>query len=117
MKKEHGHRPVILVGFSMGARVIFACLQELAREHRKWEEEQAKRSPKQQQQAAAMGSPAAGLVHTAVLLGTPVSCAEAQWRRARAMVADRLVNCYSRKVGGWGWPGRMTNIRRVDLWA
>jgi len=102
MKKEHGHRPVVLVGFSMGARVIYACLQELSRTHRQWEQEQEerrRRSPRHRpQQADAIGSPAAGLVHTAVLLGAPVSCAEGPWRRARAMVADRLVNCYSRKV-------------------
>ena len=33
-----GHRPVALVGFSFGARVIYTCLKELARYQEEWEE-------------------------------------------------------------------------------
>lgn len=33
-----GNRPVTLVGFSFGARVIYACLKELARYQEKWED-------------------------------------------------------------------------------
>ncbi|KAM3575446.1 hypothetical protein VYU27_002669 [Nannochloropsis oceanica] len=46
---------------------------------------------------ADLGSPASGLVHTVVLMGAPISCSESSWQKARGMVADRLVNCYSRK--------------------
>lgn len=35
-----GNRPVNLVGFSFGARVIYACLKELARYQEKWEDYQ-----------------------------------------------------------------------------
>ena len=38
-----GHRPVVLVGFSMGARVIYSCLKELTRQQEIWEDEQQKK--------------------------------------------------------------------------
>jgi len=37
-----GHRPVTLVGFSFGARVIYSCLKELARYQEKWCEHKEK---------------------------------------------------------------------------
>lgn len=119
MKKEHGHRPVVLVGFSMGARVIMSCLLELAKVHKAWEADELKRkeqvaitasfasssssaasaasSASLPTTAASLGSPASGLVHTVVLMGAPVPCSEASWCKARGIVADRLVNCYSKK--------------------
>ena len=39
-----GNRPVTLVGFSFGARVIYSCLKELARYQEKWEDFQEKLS-------------------------------------------------------------------------
>jgi pimeloyl-ACP methyl ester carboxylesterase len=75
LKGDHGRRPVTLLGYSMGARVVMACLQDLAN----------------------VGERAAGLVHSAVLMGTPVSSSASQWSRARSVVADRLVNVYSTK--------------------
>jgi hypothetical protein len=41
-----GNRPVNLVGFSFGARVIYACLKELARYQEKWEDYQEQLSKK-----------------------------------------------------------------------
>ncbi|EFJ45907.1 hypothetical protein VOLCADRAFT_34144, partial [Volvox carteri f. nagariensis] len=71
MQGAHGDRPVMLIGFSIGARLIFHCLLELNR------------------------CGARGLVESAVLLGTPVSANEARWTQARAAVAGRLVNAFS----------------------
>lgn len=40
LESKAGHRPVVLVGFSMGARTIYACLKELARHQELWEDQQ-----------------------------------------------------------------------------
>ncbi|XP_062209595.1 uncharacterized protein LOC133911386 [Phragmites australis] len=73
LKGLQGNRPVTLVGFSLGARVIFKCLQELA-----------------------LSSDNEGLVERVVLLGAPVSVKGELWEPARKMVAGRFVNVYSR---------------------
>ncbi|XP_048533089.1 transmembrane and coiled-coil domain-containing protein 4-like [Triticum urartu] len=73
MKGSQGNRPVTLVGFSLGARVIFKCLQELA-----------------------LSSDNEGLVERVVLLGAPVSVKGEKWEPARKMVAARFVNVYSK---------------------
>ncbi|KAG8073125.1 hypothetical protein GUJ93_ZPchr0006g42744 [Zizania palustris] len=72
LKGLQGNRPVTLIGFSLGARVIFKCLQELA-----------------------LSSDNEGLVERVVLLGAPVSVKGEQWEAARKMVAGRFVNVYS----------------------
>ncbi|KAG5534597.1 hypothetical protein RHGRI_022647 [Rhododendron griersonianum] len=79
LKGLQGQRPVTLVGFSLGARVIFKCLQYLAEtEH------------------------SAGLVERVVLLGAPISIKDESWEAARKLpnavlqiVAGRFVNAYS----------------------
>ncbi|XP_035551321.1 transmembrane and coiled-coil domain-containing protein 4-like isoform X2 [Juglans regia] len=69
----HGNRPVTLIGFSLGARVIFKCLQCLADTE----------------------GDNAGLVERVVLLGAPVSIKDENWEDARKIVAGRFVNAYS----------------------
>ncbi|KAI8541188.1 hypothetical protein RHMOL_Rhmol08G0042200 [Rhododendron molle] len=72
LKGLQGQRPVTLVGFSLGARVIFKCLQCLAEtEH------------------------SAGLVERVVLLGAPIPIKDESWEAARKIVAGRFVNAYS----------------------
>ncbi|KAK9284903.1 hypothetical protein L1049_024084 [Liquidambar formosana] len=72
LKGLQGNRPVTLVGYSLGARVIFKCLQCLA------ETEQN-----------------AELVERVVLLGAPISIKDENWEAARKMVAGRFMNAYS----------------------
>jgi hypothetical protein len=71
--KAQGERPVTLVGWGVGARVIYACLTELARQNM------------------------FGVVENAVLVGTPAPSRSAEWTRLRAVVSGRLVNVYSEK--------------------
>jgi len=66
-----GTRPITLVGFSLGARVIFSCLKELA----------------------ARG--AFGLVQNVYMFGTPVVAKNDEYTKARAIVPGRFVNGYA----------------------
>jgi hypothetical protein len=65
-----GNRPVTLVGYSLGARVIYYCLEELA----------------------AKG--AFGIVEDVYLLGCPVLVEEKQWQNVASVVSGRIVNGY-----------------------
>jgi hypothetical protein len=71
IKKAQGERPVTLVGYSLGARVIYSCLMSLA--DRK----------------------AFGLVESVALMGTPAPSDAKIWRALRSVVSGRLVNVYS----------------------
>lgn len=66
-----GVRPITLVGFSLGARVIFACLRELA----------------------AKG--AFGLIQNVYLFGSPIVNSKEEYLRARSVVSGRFVNGYA----------------------
>uniref|UniRef100_A0A3Q2ZVJ7 Transmembrane and coiled-coil domains 4 n=1 Tax=Kryptolebias marmoratus TaxID=37003 RepID=A0A3Q2ZVJ7_KRYMA len=74
--RQQGKRPVSLIGFSLGARVIYYCLQELASDK---------------------GSE--GVVEDVVLLGAPVDGSEKSWKKMARVVAGRIVNGYCR--GDW----------------
>ncbi|XP_054465370.1 transmembrane and coiled-coil domain-containing protein 4 [Anoplopoma fimbria] len=74
--RQQGKRPVSLIGFSLGARVIYYCLQELANDG---------------------GSE--GVVEDVVLLGAPVDGSEKAWERMTSVVAGKIVNGYCR--GDW----------------
>ncbi|KAK7741728.1 hypothetical protein SLS53_004791 [Cytospora paraplurivora] len=73
INKVQGERPVTLIGYSLGARVIYTCLNELAKRK------------------------AFGLVESVCLLGAPVPSDPIEWRRIRSVVAGRVVNVYSTK--------------------
>ncbi|KAK9477265.1 hypothetical protein V1514DRAFT_283492 [Lipomyces japonicus] len=98
MQRNLGVRPVTLVGFSLGARVIFSCLVELAKRQ------------------------AFGLVQNVILFGTPLVVHRNQFVLASSMVSGRFVNAYSRKdwILGYlfratsGGLGRVAGLAPVD---
>ena len=71
INRTQGERPVTLVGYSLGARVIWSCLTTLAERR------------------------AFGLVESAVLIGSPSPSDISTWRLMRTAVSGRLVNVYS----------------------
>ncbi|QDS74031.1 hypothetical protein FKW77_009019 [Venturia effusa] len=71
INKVQGERPVTLIGFSLGARVIYTCLMSLAKRK------------------------AFGLIENVVLLGCPAPSDSSDWRKMRSVVSGRLVNVYS----------------------
>jgi predicted alpha/beta-fold hydrolase len=74
LNREHGGRPVTLIGCSLGGRVLLACLEEMSRRHEMWEQKEAMGregiacSPADFREAKC----AAGIVDAAILLGAPV---------------------------------------------
>lgn len=72
MQGLQGYRPVTLIGYSLGARVIFKCLENLAENECN-----------------------AGIVERVVLLGAPISIKDQNWEAVRKMVAGRFINCYA----------------------
>ncbi|KAI0206260.1 DUF726-domain-containing protein [Astrocystis sublimbata] len=86
-----GSRPITLVGYSLGSRVIFSCLLELARKG------------------------AHGLVQNVYIFGSPIVVKQEEFLRARVVVAGRFVNGYNRNDWILGYLFRLTNggIRRV----
>ncbi|KAJ3159445.1 hypothetical protein HDU86_001763 [Geranomyces michiganensis] len=89
VKYVQGRRPVTLVGWSLGARVIFYCLLQLAK----------------------LG--AFGLVDNAFLLGSPVGTSRRDWAAARSVVAGRLVNVYSKQDWVLAYLFRTTELSGV----
>ncbi|KAM0720068.1 hypothetical protein Q7P37_004204 [Cladosporium fusiforme] len=71
INKAQGERPVTLIGYSLGARVIYTCMQKLA--ERK----------------------AFGLVETVILMGAPAPSTSAEWRAMRTVASGRVINVYS----------------------
>lgn len=67
-----GVRPITIIGFSLGARVIFYALLELAKQQ------------------------AFGIVQDVFILGTTVTASTKTWIQVRSAVSGRFVNGYSR---------------------
>ncbi|KAL8937153.1 MAG: hypothetical protein Q9211_003835 [Gyalolechia sp. 1 TL-2023] len=87
INKAQGERPVTLVGYSLGARVVYSCLMSLARRK------------------------AFGLVESAVLVGSPCPSTTGDWRVMRTVVASRLVNVYSENDYVLGFLYRTSSIQ------
>jgi hypothetical protein len=71
IERNLGVRPVTLVGFSLGSRVIYACLKELANRG------------------------AFGIVQNVYVFGSPVVFKKDEYIRAKSVVAGRFVNGYA----------------------
>jgi hypothetical protein len=71
MARHAGVRPISLIGFSLGARVIFYALEELAR-HKAY-----------------------GIVQDVYLFGATVTASRSTWLEVRSVVAGRFVNGFS----------------------
>lgn len=85
-----GVRPITLVGFSLGARVIFSCLRELANKG------------------------AFGLVQNVYLFGSPIVANKDEYLRVRTVISGRFVSGYASndwilgtaKFANWRFPSR-----------
>jgi hypothetical protein len=71
INKAQGERPVTLIGYSLGARVIYSCLKSLAERQ------------------------AFGLVESVVLIGSPIPSNASNWRVMRSVVSGKVINVYS----------------------
>eukprot|EP00834_Sanchytrium_tribonematis_P007761 NODE_759_length_4134_cov_0.728129.p1 type:complete len:808 gc:universal NODE_759_length_4134_cov_0.728129:3397-974(-) len=78
-------RPISLVGYSLGARVIYFCLEELQRNH------------------------AYGIVENVFLAGCPVTASKSQWESITSVVSGRFVNGYARNDWILGYLFRATS--------
>ncbi|KAI9171775.1 membrane protein [Paramyrothecium foliicola] len=86
INKVQGERPVTLVGYSLGAGAIHACLESLAQRH------------------------AFGLVDTVVIMGAPAPSEPSHWRTLRTVVSGRIFNVYSENDMILGFVYRMHSL-------
>lgn len=80
-----GTRPITLVGYSLGSRMIFSCLKELARKG------------------------AFGIVQNVYLFGSPIVANRDEYLKARTVVAGRFVNGFARNDWILGYLFRLTS--------
>ncbi|KAI8318320.1 DUF726-domain-containing protein [Martensiomyces pterosporus] len=91
LQRVQGQRPVTLVGYSIGGRLIFYALLELARMN------------------------AYGIVEDVYLFGAPIVASEEEWRLASSVVGGRFVNAYSTKDWILSFFYRTTNLGRNSI--
>ncbi|KXX83281.1 Transmembrane and coiled-coil domain-containing protein 4 [Madurella mycetomatis] len=71
INKVQGERPVTLVGYSLGARVIYSCLRSLAQRR------------------------AFGLIDTVVFIGAPAPSNKKHWQMMSTVVSGKMFNVFS----------------------
>lgn len=86
INKVQGERPVTLMGYSLGATTIHACLQSLAERH------------------------AFGLIDSVIIIGTPAPSNPAHWRAIRPVVSGKIFNVYSENDMVLGFVYRMHSL-------
>ena len=74
LSRNQGKRPVNLIGFSLGARVIYYCLEELSAH-----------------------ADSGGIIQNVVVLGAPVSGNANEWQRLTDVVAGTIFNGFCRR--------------------
>ncbi|KAM5373514.1 hypothetical protein ACJA88_008358 [Fusarium oxysporum] len=91
LERNLGTRPITLVGFSIGARVVFSCLQELSKKG------------------------AVGIVQNVYMFGSPIVVKKEEYIKAKTVVSGRFLNAYNRNDWILGYLFRLTSggIRRV----
>ncbi|KAJ3470644.1 hypothetical protein MRS44_000743 [Fusarium solani] len=91
LERNLGTRPITLVGFSIGARVVFSCLQELSKKG------------------------AVGIVQNVYMFGSPIVVNKDEYIRAKTVVSGRFVNAFNRNDWILGYLFRLTSggIRRI----
>ena len=73
INKAQGERPVTLVGYSLGSRLLYYCLLSLAKQC------------------------AFGIVENVIFMGSPIPAGRsAEWRAIRSVVSGRVVNCFAK---------------------
>jgi hypothetical protein len=87
INKAQGERPVTLIGYSLGARVIYTCLLSLAKRR------------------------AFGLIESVVMMGAPTPSDTSDWRIMRTVVSGRLVNVFSQNDYVLGFMYRTSSIQ------
>ena len=87
INKAQGERPVTLIGYSLGARVIYTCLISLAKRK------------------------AFGLIENVVMMGAPTPSDTSDWRIMRTVVSGRLVNVFSQNDYVLGFMYRTSSIQ------
>lgn len=74
MQRVHGKRPLTLIGLSLGANILFSCLEELVK-NREY-----------------------GLIQNVVFIGGTVSISNAsRWKDLKSVIPGRFINAYSSK--------------------
>ena len=107
---QSGNRPVTLVGYSFGARVIYSCLKQLSKYQERWEVVHKSTQFSHVEDSRLIenipeDSPAfflrirepASIVEDAVMMGLPNHLSVSSWVVCRQLVSGRLINCYSTK--------------------
>ncbi|KAJ4271797.1 hypothetical protein NW762_000503 [Fusarium torreyae] len=91
LERNLGTRPITLVGFSIGARVVFSCLQELSKKG------------------------AVGIIQNVYMFGSPIVVKKEEYLKAKTVISGRFVNAYNRSDWILGYLFRLTSggIRRI----
>ncbi|EGT47240.1 hypothetical protein CAEBREN_09801 [Caenorhabditis brenneri] len=71
LSRSHGKRPITLIGFSLGARVIFHCLLTMSKR-----------------------TESVGIIEDVILLGAPVTASPKEWSKVCSVVSGRVINGY-----------------------